>query len=124
MKSGYEKLYYSAVSRFLFIKGHITEMSKNDLNHEHYYNAIYMKDGKRIVPAPEVLTESEAIQFLRLDQDGFQNPQTTLQYFQEQGLLRACLIEKRLRYTPIELLLIQPTTSRPYVLLMAPSSIP
>lgn len=80
-------------------------MFKNELNFSQCSSSIiFMKVGETIVPAPEVLTEEEAIQFLRLDQDGPKNPQITLQYYREQGLLRACQIGKRLRYTKVELL--------------------
>ncbi len=79
-------------------------MSKNELNHEHYWYPCFMPQGGQIIPVPEVLTEEEAIQFLRLDQDGPKNPQNTLQYYREQGFLHACQIGKRLRYTKTELL--------------------
>ena len=79
-------------------------MPKNEINPEYYRSVIYMKDGERIVPTPQLLTEQETIQFLRLDIDGPKNPKTTLQYYREQGLLRACQVGKRLRYTKTELL--------------------
>ena len=56
-------------------------------------------------PCPELLTQEEAIQFLRLDMDGPEKPAKTLQYYREQGLLRATRVGKRLRYQRKELLL-------------------
>lgn len=80
-------------------------MAKNDLNFNQCSSSIiFMREGETIVPTPEVLTEEEAIQFLRLDIDGPKNPKTTLQYYREQGLLRACQIGKNLRYSKTELL--------------------
>ena len=56
------------------------------------------------LPCPEVLTEEEAIRFLRLDIDGPKRPERTLQYYREKGLLRATRVGKRLRYQKTELL--------------------
>ena len=62
-----------------------------------------MPDGS---PVPMLLTESEAITLLRLDIDGPKNPSQTLQYYRQEGLLRATKVGKRLRYTKTELLLL------------------
>jgi len=50
-------------------------------------------------PCPEVLTEEEAIRYLRLDIDGPKNPANTLQYYRERGKLRGTRIGNRIRYT-------------------------
>ena len=63
--------------------------------------ACFMPDGR---PVPELLTEQEAISFLRLDADGPKHPEQTLQYYRSEGLLRATKVGKRLRYTKSELL--------------------
>ena len=55
-------------------------------------------------PCPELLTEREAVQFLRLDVEGPDNPAKTLQYYRERGLLRGTRVGKRLRYQRKELL--------------------
>lgn len=52
---------------------------------------------------PELLTESEAWSYLRLDVDGPANPGLTLRYYRERGLLRATRVGRRLRYRRIEL---------------------
>ena len=62
---------------------------------------IYMPSGK---PAPELLTEREAIEFLRLDIDGPAHPEMTLQYYRQEGLLRGTRVGKRIRYKKSELL--------------------
>lgn len=49
-------------------------------------------------PCPELLTEDEAIRYLRLDVDGPTNPEQTLRYYREKGLLRGVRVGKRLRY--------------------------
>jgi len=61
----------------------------------------YMPDG---TPVPELLSEEEAIRFLRLDEDGPKTPQQTLLYYRQRGLLRGTRIGKRLRYLRKELL--------------------
>ena len=54
-------------------------------------------------PCPEVLTEDEAIRYLRLDVDGPKNPRGTLKYYRDQGVLRAIHIGRNLRYPRKEL---------------------
>jgi hypothetical protein len=63
--------------------------------------ACFMPGG---CPCPEVLTEQEAIRFLRIDTTGVKNPETTLRYYREQGLLRGTQIGRNLFYTKTELL--------------------
>jgi hypothetical protein len=65
---------------------------------------IYMIVNGESVPVPEVLTEVEAIQMLRLDIDGPEDPGQTLSYYRDKGLLRATRIGKRLRYSKREVL--------------------
>ena len=54
-------------------------------------------------PCPELLTEEEAIRFLRLDSIGVENPANTLRYYRKKGLLRATQVGKCVRYRRIEL---------------------
>ena len=63
-------------------------------------NVVFFPDGR---PVPEVLTEQEAIEFLRLD-DGPKNPEATLQYYRSEGLLKGVKIGRKLRYTKTEML--------------------
>lgn len=82
----------------------------NNANTTYFPTTCYMPDGS---PVPELLTESEAISFLRLDTDGPKHPEQTLQYYREEGLLRAARVGKRLRYTKKELLaLLEKLTER------------
>ncbi len=53
----------------------------------------------RCTPCPEVLTEEEAIRYLRLDINGPKNPADTLRYYRERGKLKGTQIGKRIRYT-------------------------
>jgi len=71
------------------------------MNNDKFINTVFSPDG---TPVPEVLTEQEAIHFLRLDVDGPLHPELTLQYYRKEGLLHAVKIGKRLRYTKTELL--------------------
>jgi len=50
-------------------------------------------------PCPDVLTEEEAIRYLRLDIGGPKNPANTLRYYRERGKLRGTRIGNRIRYT-------------------------
>jgi Helix-turn-helix domain len=63
-------------------------------------NVVFFPDGR---PVPEVLTEQEAIEFLRLD-DGPKHPKVTLQYYRTEGLLKGVNIGKKLRYTKTDML--------------------
>ena len=66
-----------------------------------YVNTAFFSNGR---PVPDVLTEQEAIHFLRLDVDGPKHPELTLQYYRREGLLKPVKLGKRLRYTKTELL--------------------
>ena len=63
-------------------------------------HVVFFPDGR---PVPEVLTEQEAIEFLRLN-DGPKHPEMTLQYYRSEGLLKGIKIGRKLRYTKTEML--------------------
>jgi len=66
--------------------------------------ACVLPDGNGgFAPCPELLTEDEAIRYLRLDIDGPHNPNGTLKYYRDQGVLRAVRIGRNLRYPRKEL---------------------
>jgi len=52
---------------------------------------------------PELLTEQEAIRYLRLDVDGPEKPALTLRYYRERGLLNGTRVGRRVRYRREEL---------------------
>jgi len=52
-------------------------------------------------PCPELLTEEEAVRYLRLEGD--RNPRRTLRYYREKGLLRSTSVGRHLRYRRVEL---------------------
>ena len=54
-------------------------------------------------PCPELLTESEAIQYLRLDTVGIADPGATMERYRKQGLLRGTQVSKKVFYRRIEL---------------------
>ena len=56
---------------------------------------LYFPDGKRV---PLVLTSEELIHFLRLDVNGPNSPEGTLQYYREKKLLRGIKIGQHMRY--------------------------
>lgn len=62
---------------------------------------VYMPDGR---PAPVLLTESEAIQFLRLDTIDLKHPDHTLRRYRDAGLLRCVQISRRIFYPTDELM--------------------
>lgn len=46
-----------------------------------------------------LLTEQEAIVYLRLDVDGPECPQGTLKYYRQHGLLKGAKVGRRMRYS-------------------------
>ena len=71
------------------------------MDNNNYITTIYFPDGK---PVPEVLTESDLIALLRLDEDGPKDPTLTINYYRDKGLLRGIRIGKRIRYTKQEVI--------------------
>ena len=63
-----------------------------------------LSDGSGgFIPCPTLLTEDEAIRFLRLDTVNIKNPSATLRRYREAGTLRAVQISKRIFYPRKEL---------------------
>jgi hypothetical protein len=63
-----------------------------------------LPDGDNgFTPCPEILTEEEAIRYLRLDIRGPQNPKNTLQYYRDRGVLHGVRIGRQMRYPRREL---------------------
>jgi hypothetical protein len=54
-------------------------------------------------PNPNLLTEDEAIRYLRLDLIGIKNPGETLRYYRKEGRLKGTQISKRVFYLREEL---------------------
>ncbi len=75
--------------------------SMNSQENFTYIGPVYMPDGR---PAPEVMTQEEAILFLRLNEADLKNPATTLQYYRDKGELNGIRIGKTIRYTKEDLL--------------------
>ena len=65
------------------------------------FGSSYFPNGS---PVPDLLTEQEAICFLRLDIDGPAKPELTLKYYRDEGLLVPTRVGKRNRYLKTELL--------------------
>ena len=67
-----------------------------------YSNTVsYFADG---TPVPDLLTEEEAVKFLRLDIDGPKDPSATLKHYRDKKLLRGTRIGRKYRYSRLELL--------------------
>ncbi|MCG3132883.1 MAG: hypothetical protein FLDDKLPJ_03749 [Phycisphaerae bacterium] len=67
-------------------------------------NAPVLPDGNGgFDPCPELLTEGEAVRYLRLDTTGVRDPRQSLRYYRERGLLRATKVGRCLRYRRVEL---------------------
>lgn len=60
----------------------------------------FMPDGQ---PCPDLLTEAEAIRWLRLDTIKIANPSATLRRYRDAGSLRAIQISKAILYPVTEL---------------------
>ncbi|MCA9280911.1 MAG: helix-turn-helix domain-containing protein [Phycisphaeraceae bacterium] len=54
-------------------------------------------------PCPELLTEQEAIRYLRLDAIDIDNPEETLRRYRKSGLIRGTQVGKCVRYRRKEL---------------------
>jgi hypothetical protein len=59
--------------------------------------------GEPPVPCPELLTEEEAIRYLRLDSIVVANPRATLARYRRMGLLKGTQVGKCVRYRRAEL---------------------
>ena len=66
-------------------------------------NAPAILPGNPPQPCPELLTEEEAIRYLRLDTIEIANRSGTLRRYRERGLLRATQVSKRVFYRRTEL---------------------
>ena len=65
---------------------------------------VVLPDGDGgFTPCPELLTEREAIRFLRLDCIAVEDPASTLRYYRKKGFLRATQVGKCIRYRRVEL---------------------
>ncbi len=65
---------------------------------------IALPDGRGgMTLCPELLTEAEAIRYLRLDTVAIGDPTETLRRYRERRLLRATQVSRRLFYRRIEL---------------------
>lgn len=66
-----------------------------------YYHPFLPGDPPQL--CPELLTEEEAIRYLRLDVIDIEDPAGTLRYYRKKGLLRATQVGKCICYRRIEL---------------------
>ena len=76
-------------------------MSENKNEYQYQMSICFMPNGQ---PVPEVLSEEEVIQLLRLDSDGTKKSAYTLKYYREKNLLRGTQIGKNIRYVKQEIL--------------------
>jgi hypothetical protein len=72
-------------------------------NEKRLHSSVAVLPGAVPEPCPEVLTEEEAIRYLRLDLINIEDPAGTLAYYRRKGLLRGSQIGKCVRYRRIEL---------------------
>jgi len=66
-------------------------------------NGFTILPGDPPTVCPELLTEEEAIRYLRLDVDGPEKPELTLRRYRDLGLLRGVQVGRNLRYRRIDL---------------------
>ncbi len=59
--------------------------------------------GNPPASCPELLTEAEAVRYLRLDEINIEDPAGTLHYYRKKGLMRATQVGKSVRYRRVEL---------------------
>jgi hypothetical protein len=77
--------------------------SKQQAEYSFGHSAVLPDGNGGFTPCPEVLTEEEAIRFLRLDEINTEDSGNTLRYYRKKGLLRATQVGKCIRYRRIEL---------------------
>lgn len=100
----------------LFLKHCVRKMAKKSSNTEkndclqklevlsRFAVPTILPDGNGgFTPCPQLLTEDEAIRFLRLDSIDVEDPANTLKYYRQKGLLRATQVGKCIRYRRVEL---------------------
>jgi hypothetical protein len=66
-----------------------------------YFGNSFFAEGQVV---PDLLTEQEAIHFLRLDVDGPKDPTVTLKHYRDKGLLRPTRVGQCNKYLKTELL--------------------
>lgn len=54
-------------------------------------------------PCPELLTEKEAVRYLRLDETGVKHPNRTLRRYREMGVLKGTIVGRCVLYRRSEL---------------------
>lgn len=74
-------------------------MTANNSNYGFSFSDAMPDGNGGFQPVPALLTESEAIRFLRLDIDGPAKPENTLRYYRQRGKLKGTQIGKRVLYT-------------------------
>ncbi len=72
-----------------------------EIQEERSYAVSYFCDG---TPVPDLLTEQEAVKFLRLDDGGTKDPGKTLAYYRSESLLRGTQVGRKVRYLKSELM--------------------
>ena len=73
-------------------------------NHPNTATHVPILPGAYLQPCPELLTDEEAIRYLRLDTiDGLKNPKESLARYRASGMLRGTQVSKRVFYRRIEL---------------------
>ena len=92
-------LYLLLVTVVLYQKGLLIMKGLNEVSITSLVS--FFDDGTTV---PDLLTEQEAIRYLRLDIDGPKHPEVTLQHYRQEGLLRPTRVGKKLRYLKSELL--------------------
>ena len=81
-------------------------MKTTDNNNLVFSTPVVLPDGNgAFTPCPELLTEAEAIRFLRIDTVKIKNPAATLRRYREAGILRGVQISKKVFYSHKELVL-------------------
>jgi hypothetical protein len=79
-------------------------LSKDEQAKDIFVTSAILPDGNgSFTPCPELMTENEAIRFLRLDVIDIEDAGNTLRYYRKKGLLRATQVGKCIRYRRVEL---------------------
>lgn len=88
----------------MVVKGKVLMPLKEVINRNLLISFAVLPDGNGgSIPCPELLTENEAIRYLRLDIESSADPHRTMKYYRDSGELVAIKVGKKKRYRRIDL---------------------
>ena len=78
-------------------------MSLESMQHNLIASVVLPDGNGGFLPCPELLTEDEAIRYLRLDAEGGSVQERTMKYYRDKGELIAIKVSRKNRYRRMDL---------------------